>query len=60
VILQHDATGGRTVAWRAAVKPGGGTVPTLSSAGNAVVIDMLLSAVAGTTWYVFTGGKAFS
>jgi len=60
LILKQDATGGRTFAWPAAVKSAGGTDPTISSAANAVDIYTLLTTDAGTTWYVFTGGKAFS
>ena len=59
LILKQDATGGRTFAWPAAVKSAGGTDPVISSAANAVDIYSLLTTDAGTTWYVFTGGKAF-
>ena len=60
LILKQDATGGRTFAWPAAVKSAGGTDPVISSAANAVDIYSLLTTDAGTTWYVFTGGKAFA
>lgn len=60
LILKQDATGSRTFAWPASVKSAGGTDPTISSAANAVDIYTLLTTDAGTTWYVFTGGQAFS
>lgn len=60
LILKQDATGGRTFAWPASVKSAGGTDPTISGAANAIDIYTLLTTDAGTTWYVFTGGKAFS
>ena len=60
LILKQDATGSRTFAWPAAVKSAGGTDPVISSAANAIDIYTLLTTDAGTTWYVFTGGKAFS
>lgn len=60
LILQQDATGGRTFAWPAAVKGPGGVKPTISSAANAIDIYTLMTTDAGTTWYVFTGGKAFA
>lgn len=60
LILKQDATGGRTFAWPAAVKGPGGVKPTISSAANAIDIYSLMTTDAGTTWYVFTGGKAFS
>lgn len=60
LILKQDATGGRTFAWPASVKSAGGTDQVISSAANAIDIYTLLTTDAGTTWYVFTGGKAFS
>lgn len=60
LILKQDGTGGRTFAWPAAVKSAGGTDPTISSAANAIDIYTLLTTDGGTTWFVFTGGKAFS
>ena len=60
LILKQDATGSRTFAWPASVKSAGGTDPTISSAANAIDIYTLLTTDAGTTWYVFTGGQAFS
>lgn len=60
LILKQDGTGGRTFAWPAAVKSAGGTDPVISSAANAIDIYTLLTTDGGTTWYVFTGGKAFS
>ncbi|MGE0338118.1 MAG: DUF2793 domain-containing protein [Gammaproteobacteria bacterium] len=60
LILKQDATGGRTFAWPAAVKSANGADPVISSAANAIDIYTLLTTDAGTTWYVFTGGKAFA
>ena len=60
LILKQDATGGRTFAWPASVKSASGADPVISSAVNAIDIYTLLTTDAGTTWYVFTGGQAFS
>jgi len=60
LILRQDATGGRTFAWLAAIKWDGGTAPTISSAANAIDIYTLITKDGGTTWFGFTGGKAFA
>lgn len=60
LFLKQDATGGRTFAWPASVKSPGGSLPAVTSAANAQDIYSLATKDAGTTWYVFTGGKGFA
>ena len=62
VELVQDATGGRTVTWATpsgAIKWPGGTVPTISSAANAIDVITFVS-IGGTNWYGFVAGQAFA
>lgn len=54
LILKQDATGGRTVTWPPTVDWGGGSAPTLSTAGDADDIVTLFTVDGGTTkWFGF-------
>lgn len=54
LLLQQDATGGRTVAWPASVKWPGGTAPTLSGANKMDVIGLIYNG-ASTNYLASTG-----
>ena len=60
LILRQDGTGGRTVAWPAAVKWAGATPPSVSAAAGAIDLYALVTRDGGTSWYGFIGGKGFS
>lgn len=60
LILTQDGTGSRLVTWPASVKWAGGTVPTLTTTAAGIDIFSFMTINAGTTWYGFTGGKAFA
>jgi hypothetical protein len=60
LILKQDATGGRTIAWPAAVKWAGGVAPTLTTTANAINILTFLTTDAGTKWYGFLNGAGMN
>jgi hypothetical protein len=60
LILRQDGSGGRTLAWPAAVKWAGGQPPALSPDPDAVDIFALVTRDGGTTWYGFVAGLGFA
>ena len=48
LIMSQDATGSRTLAWNSVYKFAGGTVPTLTTAANAVDVFTFVANAAGT------------
>ena len=57
LIVQQDATGGRTSTFPANVDWPDGTVPTPSTTPNSVTIYTFFSVDGGTTYYGFMTGK---
>ena len=58
IFIVQDATGGHVLGWNTAWKWAGGTVPTLSTAGDAVDrVDYIVKA-SGEVHAVWTGGYA--
>lgn len=60
LILKQDGTGGRTIAWPAAVDWAGGSSPTLTTTASAVDILTFCTVDAGTRWYGFLAGANMS
>lgn len=55
--LRQDATGGRAVAWPAAVKWPSGVTPVISSGVGKLDIYTFSTSTAGTTWYGMTAAQ---
>lgn len=51
VVIQQDATGGRTVGWDALIRWPGGTAPTMSSAANALDLYRIFRVSPGQNYY---------
>ena len=58
--VTQDGTGGRTIAFPAAVDFAGGTAPTLSTGANDVDVFVFFTVDAGTTYFGFTAGQDLS
>lgn len=59
LLLQQDATGGRTVTWPAGVRWPAGSAPALSTAANAIDI-LTFETFGGDAWYGFVAGKGMA
>ena len=60
LIVRQDGTGGRTLAWPAAVRWAGGQAPAVSAAAQAIDIYTLITRDGGATWYGFVAGQGFA
>lgn len=54
LVVNQDATGGRTITWPGAVKWPGGVAPALTAAGGS--IDYITFMCPNTTWHGFLSG----
>jgi hypothetical protein len=60
LIVRQDASGGRTLAWPAAIRWAGGVAPVVSSDGQALDVYNFITRDGGTSWLGFPAGQAFA